>query len=153
MEALVVHFQANWMGYVILLALLLPFIYVFRRVAVPAIQWGVELCIYGAIFHVVMHGVLKLIRWFRVESQMKWRVEERTDPGWQTPLTNFWESELYKPGWIFYFEIGMVVFFIFLMLRYRPMKTQRPGPQRKMLRKGQVPQLRPPGSSVKPKGK
>ncbi|MBX7257988.1 MAG: hypothetical protein K1Y02_16630 [Candidatus Hydrogenedentes bacterium] len=153
MEAFIAHLQENWMGYTILLVLLLPFVYVFRRVAVPAIQWAIELCVYSTIFHIVMHFLMSVIRWFRVESQMKWRADERVDPGWQTPLVNFWDTELYKPGWVFYFEVAMVVVFFLLMIRYRPMKTQRPGPKRDTLRKGQVPKLRPPGSSVKPKGK
>ena len=153
MDAFIVHMQQNWLGYVILLALLLPFIYVFRRVALPAIQWALELCVYASAFHIVMHFLLRVIRWFRTESQMKMLADERVDPGWQTPLTQFWDKSLYKPEWVLYFEIGMVVLFVLLMIRYRPMKTQRLGPKRESVRKGQVPRLRPPGSSVKPQGK
>lgn len=152
MEPLLVHVQENWKGYAAIGAVLLPVLYLTRRYTLPAIQWCVELAVYSAIFHVVLHYLVAVAAWFQYESQMKMLVQEKVHTGWETPLTHFWDRELYHPGWVFYFEVVVVIGIVAAMIRYRPMTTQKLGPKREVLRKGVTPSVRPPGASLRPKG-
>ena len=153
MEPILNHLRENWAGYALCAAIILPLVYVTRKWTLPIIQWFVELCIYGAIFHVILHFVIAVAEWFQFESQMKMLKDERTREGWQTPLLEFWKLDLYSPGWVFWLEVVFMVGILYLMYRLRPMKTQRILAKREQLRKGQAPQVRPPGSSVRPKGR
>ncbi|MCC6695617.1 MAG: hypothetical protein IT365_08300 [Candidatus Hydrogenedentes bacterium] len=153
MEPILQHLQANWAAYALCAAIILPLVYVTRKWSLPILQWFVELCIYGAIFHVILHYIVAVAEWFQFESQMKMLKDERVREGWQTPLVEFWKQELYKPGWILWLEVVFMVVILYLMYRLRPMKTQRLLAKREQLRKGQAPQVRPPGPSVRQKGR
>jgi hypothetical protein len=134
-------------------AVALIVVYFTRAWSLPVIQWAVELCIYTAAFHVALHYIVKVAAWFNYESQMKMLKDERVSTGWQTPLIEFWKQELYKPSWILWFEAVFVVGVFVLMVRLRPMKTQKSGAKREALRKGVAPQVRPPGEGARPKGR
>lgn len=153
MEALLAHFQENAVGYGVGAVFFLVAIYFTRQWTLPIIQWGVELCIYMTAFHVVLHYIIKVAAWFNYESQMKMLKDERVPTGWQTPLVEFWNRELYDPAWIYWLEVAFLVAALGLMIRYRPMKTQKAGPKRVALRKGVAPPVRPPGQGAPPKGR
>ncbi|MCC6155862.1 MAG: hypothetical protein IT367_18995 [Candidatus Hydrogenedentes bacterium] len=152
MELALAHIQENAAQYGVVAAIVVPLLYFTRRWTWGPIQWALELVIYFGIFHTIMHYVVALTDWFQFESQMKMLVDQKVRMGYETPLTQPWIMEAYNPKWMFYFEIAAVVLIIAAMLRYRPMKTQKPLPKREALRKGVVPGVRPPMPSVRPKG-
>lgn len=153
MESLITHIQEHMVEYGVGAVFVVAFIFFTRKWTLPLIQWGLELCIYSAAFHIVVHYVIAVAEWFNFESQMKMLKDQRTHAGWETPLIEFWRRDLYKPGWIFWIEIIFVVGAFILMIRYRPMTTQKPGRKREALRKGVAPQVRPQGRSAGPKGR
>lgn len=153
MDAILTHIQDHMVEYGAGTVFVLITVYFTRQWTLPVIQWALELCVYTTIFHIALHYVVAVATWFNYESQMKMLKDERVSAGWQTPLFEFWNQELYKPSWIFWFEVAFVVVAFALMVRLRPMKTQKAGPKREALRKGVAPQVRPPGQGAPPKGR
>lgn len=136
MDALVTHFSENWIAYVVIVACASPIILIFRKYTFPAIQWALEWVIYCGLFHVVVHLIVRLVRWFHYNTQMEMIEENRVHMDWATPLVEFWNREGYKPGWLFWMELVAAVLFLVAMLRYRPMKTQKIKPRKPALTKG-----------------
>ena len=149
MDTIVQHVQEYWIGYTAGAICVVPLLYFTRRYSVPVIQWVVELAIYATIMHVVLHGAIRLGAWFKFESQMKMLVEEKERVAWQTPLMRFWERESYNPWWIIYCELAFIVCIFVLMIRYRPMKTQKVGAKRESLRKGLAPKKTTPELKIR----
>jgi len=135
-DPIITHLQANWQIYALIAAGVIPILYVTRRYSVPAILWSFEIIIYTSIFHVVMHGLVALVRWFKYNSEME-MPQFKTDPGWKTPLLEFWQTDLYSPHWVLYIEIAALVFFTALVLRMRPIKPQKAQPKAPPKRPGQ----------------
>ena len=142
MEPLFNHFK-EFYGYYIMGAIcVLPFIIVFRRVAVPAIMYVVEFCIYTGLLHCLTYGVVVTAAWFKDQSTMKRAqglVGQDFNPGWSTPIVDFWNREAYNPRWLFYFEIALLFLVIFMMWKYRPLRARRPK------QKGSAPKKKPGG--------
>jgi len=153
MEPILAHLHAHWPQYAVIAAIVFPTVYLTRKWTLPVIQWTFELCLYAAAFHVILHYIVQVAEWFQFESQMKMLKDQRVHAGWQTPLLHFWKQELYVPSWVFWLEVVFVFIAIYLMVRLRPMATQRLLPKREVLRKGQAPQVRPAGQGVRPKGR
>jgi len=153
METLLAHIQEHLLEYGAGTAFVLIAVFFTRKWTLPVIQWAIELCAYAAIFHVILHFIVAVAAWFNYESQMKMLKDERVATGWQTPLFEFWNRELYKPSWVLWFEIAFAIGAFILMVRLRPMRTQKAGPKREALRKGVAPQVRPPGEGARPKGR
>lgn len=110
------------------LAVGLPFLYFTRKVTIPLILYLLEMSIYLSIIHGIVHLVVRLTAWFKVNSSMKALRPDGTpaeDVDWATPLVEFWDRDLYTPNWIFYMEACFAVIVVILVLRYRPMSTQR----------------------------
>ena len=122
------------MGYTALLVCLLPVLVMFRRQIFPVVCYLVELCFYLCAFHLVVHGTVRLARWFKLESTTY--VREKIDTGWQTPLIEFWKRELYNPGWLFYFELAVAGIILYMMYRLRPFRVQKYKPRGNAPRKG-----------------
>jgi hypothetical protein len=70
---------------------------------------------------------------------MKMLEQDKTDPGWTTPLIEFWDRTQYYPAWTFYFEAVVLVGLMVMMWRIRPMVTQRIRARREQLTKGIAP--------------
>ena len=151
MEALTANLHQYGVAYVILAVIFLPILWLTRRYTFPPIQWVIEWCVFSAVFHVIVHGVVAVARWFREESQMQAIKDQRITLDWQTPLTYFWKRELYRPIWIFYFELCVVIVFIVLMFRYRPMKRQKQLPKREGLTKGMARHVPASRGAIRPK--
>lgn len=139
MEAVIERLRENWVACVVILGCASPLFFLFRRYTVPFFAFVLEYVVYCVAFHAVTHGVVRLVRWFNFETQMKMLADQRVDAGWQTPLFDFWMREEYRPAWVFYFEIVFVVAIFLAMLRYRPMKTQKPPVRRQGFSKGTAP--------------
>ncbi|NUM55655.1 MAG: hypothetical protein HUU46_18590 [Candidatus Hydrogenedentes bacterium] len=152
LELILAHIQEHAAQYGVVAAIVAPLLYFTRRWTWGPIQWVLELIVYFGIFHTILHYVVALTDWFQFESQMKMLVQEKVRMGYMTPLAAPWEMEAYNPQWLFYLECASVVLIIAAMFRYRPMKTQKPLPKREALRKGVAPGVRPPTSTVRPKG-
>lgn len=136
MDQVVAYVQENWQIFGLVVVALIPIVYVTRRYSVPVMLWSVEIIIYAAMFHIVTHGLVGLIRWFKVNSEME-MPQFRTDPGWKTPLLQFWQTDVYSPHWIFYVEIVAFLFFTGLVLRMRPIRPQKAKPKPPPKRPGQ----------------
>jgi len=130
MENILFVIRENWLPVSIAAIVLVGLLVATRRWISGPIQWTIELAIYAAMFHVVVHYVVRVARWFNLNSQMTWRDQDRVDSGWATPLVQFWDRTLYSPEWIVYVELGMVLLMVFMMYRIRPMKTQKAAPKR-----------------------
>ncbi len=129
MEPIIGHFREFYGYYIMGAFCVLPFIVVFRRVAVPAIMYVIELCIYMGLLHCAIWVIVAVAAWFKDQSTMKRArdlVGDDYNPGWTTPILEFWKREEYNPHWLFYFEIVLFFLVIFLMWRYRPMRMRRP---------------------------
>ena len=137
MDAVIAHFQACWIYYVTGFVLVVPTLYFTRDFSMPVVQWLLEWVIYATIMHVVVHYFIIFIIWFKMSTTMYFN--EKVDPGWQTPLAQFWKREDYSPSWLFYMELVFVVLVLLAMFRYRPMKTQKIRAARERLKTGQVP--------------
>lgn len=136
MDTLVQHFSENWVAYVVILACAAPVILVFRKYTFPVIMWSVEWVVYCGLFHVAINLLVRLVRWFDYNTQMNMREEERIYKDWATPLIEFWNREAYRPNWVFWLEILIMIGFLVAMIRYRPMTTQKVRPRKASLTKG-----------------
>ncbi len=129
MEPIVDHFEEYYRWYALAAICLLPLIVIFRRQTFPAILYAVELAIYAAIMHCLVHVVAIIAAWFKDQSTMK-RARDLLDadynPGWTTPLLEFWNRKEYNPEWLIFFEVGLLALVFFLMWRYRPMQKRKP---------------------------
>ncbi len=111
-----------WTGYVVTFLAALPLLYLVRQLILPVILWVGEAVLYTAALHLLLHGVVRTARWFKLESTMY--VNERADPGWYVPIAEFWNPALYNPDWLFYFQIAALCVITFLVLKHRPLKFQ-----------------------------
>jgi hypothetical protein len=128
-ESLIAHFREFYGYYIMGVICVLPFIIVFRRVAVPAIMYLVELIVYAALFHCFTYVVVATASWFKDQSTMKRArdlVGDDYNPGWSTPIPDFWNVDAYNPHWLIYFEGVMIFVIIALMWKYRPLRMKRP---------------------------
>lgn len=129
MEPLVDHFK-QYYGYYAMGALcVLPVIILFRRYSVPTIMYAMELCIYMALLHCLTYGVVVFASWFKDQSTMKRArglLGQDYNPGWKTPILEFWNRKQYDPQWLFYFEIVLLLVLVFLVWKYRPLRARRP---------------------------
>ena len=121
MEPLVEHFKENFKIYIIAATCLLVLIIFFRRQVLQLLTYSTETFIYIMLFHGVVWLVMWLGRQFKIASAMF----DKSDPGWSTPTFLFWRLKEYNPRWVAYFELVIFVFIAYLVLRYRPMRTQR----------------------------
>ena len=154
MEPLVEHFKEFYVYYLIGAACILPPLIFFRRFTVAAFMYLIELCIYLALMHGVMYGVIAVAAWFKDQSTMKRArglIGETFDPGWTTPILRFWDKEGYEPQWLIYFEIGLAVLILYLMWKFRPPRMRRPRKWRADWSKTSKPGAKP-GIGKKPGG-
>jgi hypothetical protein len=125
MDALIAHLTANKVAYICVLVCALPLAIIFRRYTVKAAAWSLEAILYTAGLHVALHVFLGLVRWFKMNTVMHALEKDVADPGWHTPLIQFWNQAAYTPSWIYYLELVAFIFFICLVLYLRPMKIQK----------------------------
>ena len=145
MEAILAHIQDYAATYGIIAACVLPVLYMTRRYSAPALMWGIELVIYSAIMHVVIHYFVIFVRWFRINTVPHY--QDFAPPEWMTPLGRFWDHTLYDPPWVFYAEFVALLLMIWAMVQFRPMKVQRM-PQRR----NEIAQRAKPGAYPRNKG-
>lgn len=127
-----VHVQTNLTAYIIGCALAVPFIYFTRKWTVPAILYTLEISIYLAIMHIIVHLVVGLTAWFKTNSSIRALNKEGVPVDavfWATPVVRFWDKTLYDPQWIAYMECAFIVVTTILVLKFRPMHTQKPKPR------------------------
>jgi len=120
MSVILEHLQAHMVVYLIAVICILPAIVLSRRFSVPVLQFCMEVCIYWAILHTILHFFVKLAAWFRTESSF-----DRTKIEWVTPLYKFWIPEAYAPQWLKYVEVGIFVAVLILTWYFRPIQIKR----------------------------
>ena len=158
MEPVVEHLREFYRVYVFVAVITVPIVIVFRRYTVPAIAYAFELCVYAAIVHGLFHATLRLAAWFKDQSSMKRAFGDvapgAEDPGWTTPLLEFWKRGEYSPEWILYVEAVLLVGVIYLIWRYKPLRPQKKGRKPPPAKKGaQSSWERRKAEALKTKGK
>ncbi len=131
------HFQANWQGYVAVLACLAPLLFFSRKFTFPVLFYCLEIAAYILCLHAFLYGFLGVASWFKESSAMY--VQEKINPHWTVPWAGFWKRDLYNPEWVFYLELAAALLIIIAMTRYRPLRRQRAAPARERLTKGIAP--------------
>lgn len=120
------HFQDNATEYLVFLGLGAVVVLLTRRYTVPVLQYILEIAIYLVGVHLVMHGLVLVAKWFKEQSTFRPK-GERAIPlvDWGTPSIEFWTPSLYSPQFVFYIEATIALLIIGIVLKYRPMQTQR----------------------------
>jgi hypothetical protein len=129
MESAVAFLQEHGAMLAVLAAILLPLGYVFRKFTVPFLFHTAEFAIYVSVFHVVLHGLVRMFSWFRAETEFRnfdGSLRDDFNPI-QTPLFHqFWNRELYSPEWLFYVELAAVGVMLYLVIVVRPTRFAQP---------------------------
>ncbi len=125
MDALFEHLQARWMAYAGVFICAAPVLYITRKYTVKALAWAVEVIIYTVGVHITVHFFVAALLWFKVKTVMHAIDQERLNPGWKTPLVEFWDRHAYIPSWIFYLEVFVFLCFTGLVLYRRPLGVQK----------------------------
>lgn len=126
------HIQDHQKAYILGVVLAVPAIFFTRKWSIPLFLYAVEICIYFALMHVFVHGLVALTGWFKENSSMRalrkdGRPLDAVD--WTTPLVRFWNNEAYDPQWVAYMELAFVAIIVLLVFKFRPLRTQKPKPR------------------------
>lgn len=124
-QPLLDHVESHAVLYIVGSVFVLPLLYFTRRYSVPLILYTVEISIYFAAMHFVIHYIVMFLRWFKEESEADAVRAGSVSYDWGTPLANFWQREDYKPEFVFIMEIVLAVLIFVAVLRFRPMKVQK----------------------------
>ena len=128
MDSLLTDIQANLRAYGLILACVLPFLFLFRRQVMPVLFYGGEMIVYCAVFHVVFHGIVRFFKWFRDEStfhNVDTSGAQIPQTDFHTPLTRFWDRELYMPDFLFWVEMVAFALIIYCVFKYRPINYKK----------------------------
>ncbi len=143
-EQIIDHLSEYMVFYLIGVPLAIAAIYFTRPYSVSLIMYSLEIAIYLASMHTILHFCVQFFTWFSHETQFQAIGDRGTGGDWETPWLRFWEWEVYHPQWLIYLEVALIVIILFLVRRYRPMTVQRKqkisvkaaGPQKKKKGKG-----------------
>ncbi|MFP4172271.1 MAG: hypothetical protein ACLFV4_05100 [Candidatus Hydrogenedentota bacterium] len=123
MDELVNHVVERWQAYAITAAFALPPLVMLRRYVTPVLLPVLEIILYMTGLQIVLHGLVRVVRWFKLETAMYHT--ERADPGWEVPLAEFWNLAAYNPEWLFYAQGAALCLVTYIVLRHRPIRTQK----------------------------
>lgn len=127
-EPIIHHLRTYTVFYMIGTPAVLLGIALTYRYSLPLILYAFEYAVYAAAMHTIIHVLVRLFAWFKNSSSMD-VLDVHGRPldmvFWRTPWLNFWELEVYDPYWVIYVEGVFLVIILGLMIRYRPLKTQR----------------------------
>lgn len=126
------HVQDNMKAYIIGCVLAVPFIYFTRKWTIPLLLYTIEICVYLVIMHAIVWFVVNATAWFKNSSSMRALRPDGVPLDavyWTTPLVKFWQKEHYDPQWTIFVEGTFVVLIVAIVLKYRPMHTQKPKPR------------------------
>jgi hypothetical protein len=137
-EAIMLHLQENGIAYFAGAVVLIPLSIVFRKYTLPVLYHTCEYVLYCAVAHTLIGGLTRAFSWFRSETAFKsysGDVSSEFKP-FTTPLNqNFWQRELYSPQWMFWFEVGVALLLLYIVivvrpvkLKQKPYKSKRPAP-------------------------
>ncbi len=88
-----------------------------------------------------MGGFVSAVSWFREETEFK-NFRGDLDPGWSpytTPLNlDFWQMQYYNPRWLFWFELFLAVFLLYVVIVIRPTRLKHKAVQSKKPKPGQL---------------
>lgn len=135
-EPITLHVQEYGIVYFGAAIVVIPLLVVFRKYTLPVIYHGVEYLLYCAVAHILIGGLTRAFSWFRSETTFKAFDDKTPVAGFTTPLTNgFWQKDLYNPEWLFWFEIGVAVLLLYVVVvirpvkfKHKPYKSRKPAP-------------------------
>lgn len=130
MTAIIDHVGEYWPAYLIVIGCLVPLIIIFRKYAVPVLKYVFELLIYAGLLHGLLHLVVRLAAWFKVQSSFERAFGQQVSVDWEIPLNNFWRPEMYEPRWLLYLELAIYAVIVYLVIKFRPMKRQKVKPRK-----------------------
>lgn len=123
MDELVNHVVERWQAYAITAAFALPLLVMLRRYITPVLLPVLEIMLYMTGLQILLHGVVRVVRWFKLETAMYHT--DRVDPQWSVPIAEFWNRAAYNPEWLFYAQAAMLCLMTYIVLRHRPIRTQK----------------------------
>lgn len=128
MELVFQHVQEHLRLYLLVTALVVPLLYLFRKQTLPVLYHAAEYFIYCIVFHLLVGAMLRVGTWYRLETSFR-NQDGSTAANYEpftTPLNlHFWEKELYNPQWFFYLEAAVAVGFLYLVIVVRPMRFKK----------------------------
>lgn len=132
-EPIILHVQEYGFVYFGVALVSIPLIVVFRKYTLPFIYHTVEYALYCSVAHFFIGGLTRAFSWFRGQTTFKSFDDSEPVASFTTPLTNgFWQKDLYTPEWLFWFEIGVAVLLLYVVVIVRPVKfKQKPYKSRK----------------------
>ena len=123
MDELVNHVVERWQAYAITAAFALPLVVMLWRHIAPVLLPVLEIMLYMTGIQILLHGFVRVVGWFKLETAMYHT--DRADPGWEVPIAEFWNLAAYNPEWLFYAQGGALAIVTFIVLRCRPLRTQK----------------------------
>lgn len=118
------HLKEYALLYIVGIPILIGIAALTRRYSVPAMVFALELVVFNAIMHSVVHVAVQIFAWFKNNSAMRMVRDPELDIYWTTPLFRFWHAEAYDPGWVIWLEVVLFCVILFLIYRFRPLKPQ-----------------------------
>jgi len=135
------HLQANAAAYAIGGVTALIIIVAFYKYVKPVLYHTAEYLLYCTVVHMFLAGFVRAFSWFREETQFK-NFKGDLDPGWSpytTPVTNaFWKKEFYNPEWLFWVEVGLAAFLLYVVIVIRPVRLKHKAVLSKKPKPGEI---------------
>lgn len=135
------HLQTNAAAYAIGGVTALIILVAFYKYVKPVLYHTAEYLLYCSAVHLFLAGFVRAFSWFREETQFK-NFKGDLDPDWipyTTPVTNaFWKIEFYNPQWLFWVEVGLAAFLLYVVIVIRPVRLKHKAVQSKKPKPGEI---------------
>jgi hypothetical protein len=136
----------------VVVLLVIPLLYTFRKYTYPTLYHATEYVIYCAAVHLVLGGLLRFFSYFHEETKFK-NYNGTMKEGW-TAYTNplnlqFWDKSQYSPEWFFYAECAVAVGLLYVVIFLRPtsFKSNNAYKKQKDKARAQTASVRPGGAT------
>lgn len=135
------HIQANAAAYAIGGVTALIIIVAFYKYVKPVLYHTLEYVMYCTVVHLFLAGFVRAFSWFREETEFK-NFKGVLDPDWEpytTPVTEaFWKMEFYNPQWLFWLEVALAAFLLYIVIVIRPIRLKHKAVQNKKPKPGEI---------------
>lgn len=135
------HVQNNVAAYAIGGVTALIIIVAFYKYVKPVLYHTAEYLLYCASVHLLLAGFVRAFSWFREETQFK-NFKGDLDPDWSpytTPvLEAFWKIEFYNPKWLFWVEVALAAFLLYVVIVIRPVRLKHKAVKSKKPKPGEI---------------
>lgn len=125
MEPVITAVRENIAIVAVLGVLLFPILYLLQQKAMAFLFHTIEYIVYVTLMHYMLYAMVQVAAWYKQSTAMTVVEEgEQADAPFNTPAgiisQNFFDSSLYNPAWLFYFEGIMCLALLYLVVVVRP---------------------------------